>query len=285
MIRFLVRRKVPGFDDSQSANGLVCGASRLLSARQEIFTVTEEEWVACTDVEPMLEFLQERASDRMLRLFACACCRRVWHYLSDQLDKEVVSVAERFADKLATAEERAVAEEAAARAYQEIAHRAGAFSDVGDEPPPSDTKHRGLFAVQAVWQAVSEVVIARDVAFSTIHVMDAYASRRRTDVSQKEKDFQLVMCRDIFNNPFRPVTLSADSFTWNRGSIPGLAKAIYDDRAFDRLPSLASALEDAGCDNVEILSHCLGEGLHVRGCWVIDLLLGRGQRGNEEVLA
>ena len=50
---------------------------------------------------------------------------------------------------------------------------------------------------------------------------------------------------------------------------------IDDDRAFDRLPVLADALQDAGCDNADILTHCRSGGEHVRGCWVLDLLLGK----------
>ncbi len=57
--------------------------------------------------------------------------------------------------------------------------------------------------------------------------------------------------------------------------MPRIAGTIYTDRAFDRLPILADALEDAGCDNAEILAHCRGGGEHVRGCWVVDLILGK----------
>ena len=62
---------------------------------------------------------------------------------------------------------------------------------------------------------------------------------------------------------------------WNDGTVRKIAQAIYDERAFDRLPILADALEDAGCDNADILNHCRNGGEHVRGCWVVDLLLGK----------
>jgi hypothetical protein len=55
-----------------------------------------------------------------------------------------------------------------------------------------------------------------------------------------------------------------------------LAQAIDDERAFDRLPILADALEDAGCTDADLLNHCRGPGLHVMGCWVVDMLLGKG---------
>ena len=67
--------------------------------------MTEAEWVACTDPVPMLDFLRDRASDRKLRLFACACCRRIWHLLGDEGSRRVVVVAERRADREASREE------------------------------------------------------------------------------------------------------------------------------------------------------------------------------------
>jgi hypothetical protein len=71
------------------------------------------------------------------------------------------------------------------------------------------------------------------------------------------------------------VTIPPSSLVWNDGTVVKLAQGIYDDRAFDRLPVLADALEEAGCDNAEILSHLRGSGPHVRGCWAVDLLTGR----------
>jgi hypothetical protein len=86
---------------------------------------------------------------------------------------------------------------------------------------------------------------------------------------------QAKLVRDIFSNPFRPPSLDPSWLSWNDGTIPKLAQAIYDDRAFDRLPILADALEEAGCTNADILNHCRQPGEHVRGCWVVDLLLGK----------
>ena len=62
---------------------------------------------------------------------------------------------------------------------------------------------------------------------------------------------------------------------WLTSTVLALATGIYDDRAFDRMPILADALQDAGCDNADILDHCRGSGPHVRGCWVVDMLLGK----------
>jgi hypothetical protein len=87
-----------------------------------------------------------------------------------------------------------------------------------------------------------------------------------------EEKPQSTILRDLFGNPFRPV--HSDS-RWLTQTVRALVRGVYDDRAFDRLPILADALEDAGCDNADILAHCRQPGEHVRGCWVIDLLLGK----------
>ncbi|MCE9531608.1 MAG: hypothetical protein K8T89_10870 [Planctomycetes bacterium] len=81
---------------------------------------------------------------------------------------------------------------------------------------------------------------------------------------------QIISC--IFGNPFRPVTIDP---RWLTSTVVDLAAAIYEEHAFDRLPILADALMDAGCDSDEIIHHCRGDGPHVRGCWVVDLLLGK----------
>jgi hypothetical protein len=78
------------------------------------------------------------------------------------------------------------------------------------------------------------------------------------------------LIRDIFGNPFRPVTFDPD---WRTTTAIQLAQQMYDSRDFSAMPILADAIQDAGCDHADILDHCLGPGPHVRGCWVVDLVL------------
>mgnify|MGYP000918290268 CR=1 FL=1 len=81
------------------------------------------------------------------------------------------------------------------------------------------------------------------------------------------------LLRDIFGNPFHPVTFDP---AWRTPGVSSLARRIHDALAFDRMPSLADALEELGCRDAEILSHCRVPTGHVRGCWVIDVILGLG---------
>jgi hypothetical protein len=210
--------------------------------------MTEAEWLACTNPEPMLLALGGRASERKLRLFACACCRRAWHLLTDERSRTAVEVAERFADGYATREELGAASEAA-----------GAAWNAAWEGPASEW----FEARDAEWTAcVAASPVARAGAASAASQAWDYEPGARAD-----------LLRDIF--PVRLPALDPAWLAWNDGTVPKLARGIYDGRAFDRLPILADALEEAGCADAELLHHCRQPSEHVRGCWVIDLLTGR----------
>ena len=90
---------------------------------------------------------------------------------------------------------------------------------------------------------------------------------------EAERSLQADFLRDIFGNPFRPIVADAN---WLTSTVVSLARGIYEDRAFDRMPILADALQDAGCDSEDVLNHCRDANqVHVRGCWVVDLVLGK----------
>ena len=88
----------------------------------------------------------------------------------------------------------------------------------------------------------------------------------------KENGHQALVVRDIFGNPFRPVTANP---AWLTSTAVAIARGMYESRDFSAMPILADALQDAGCDNDDMLEHCRGPGPHVRGCWVVDLVLGK----------
>jgi hypothetical protein len=83
------------------------------------------------------------------------------------------------------------------------------------------------------------------------------------------------LLRDVIGNPIRPVLVDPSWSMWNHGIVCAIARRVYDERAFHDLPILADTLEDAGCTDPEVLAHCRCEGPHIRGCWVVDLLLGQ----------
>jgi hypothetical protein len=86
---------------------------------------------------------------------------------------------------------------------------------------------------------------------------------------------QAALVREVIGNPFRPAAADPACLTWNDGTVCRIAHAIYQESAFDRMPILADALEDAGCAEPDLLGHLRGPGPHVRGCWLVDLLTGR----------
>ncbi len=233
--------------------------------------MTEAEWRSCTDPEPMLEFLRgtDRASERKLRLFACACCRRVWGLLTHRHVRKALKVAELYADGEATEEKLRLAWGDARWAAQ-VRYRRVA-------PGPEATSR---WAVSVLCEA--ELPRALGAA--------ALAARCEAgpDVSPpalaKVLGEQAALLRDIFGaHPLRPVVLDPRLLSWNGGLVVKLAQAAYDERHLPkgaleahRLAVLADALEEAGCSDAALLEHLRAPGPHVRGCHGIDAVLARG---------
>jgi hypothetical protein len=226
--------------------------------------MTEAEWVVCTDPQPMLEFLRGKASDRKLRLFAVACCRRIWHLLDDPGDRDAVAVAERFADGWASEAVRAEAE-TGATAY-------GWFWEYYEDPRLGELSEAALAAAKAAWS----VIVPDGVFLSGEDTSDLVAEASSHHLRRGEKASHCRLLRDIFGLlPFRPVTIDPAWLRWNHSTVSAVARRIYEERAFPDLPILADALEDAGCTDADLLGHCRSPGPHVRGCWAVDLLLGK----------
>jgi hypothetical protein len=203
--------------------------------------MTEREWLTCSRPEKMLEFLRCRASGRKLRLFACARARVVWQQLSP-LGRRAVEVAEGFADGLASGKERYTACEAV---------RAASI--------PSLRGHD--------WLAIA--------AAAEDELQGMYAGPRSVR-STLEPMRECALYREVFGPlPFRPVPILPCWLAWEGGTVPGLARAVYEEGGFDGLPVLADALEEAGCADEALLTHLREPGLHARGCWAVDLLLSR----------
>jgi hypothetical protein len=202
-----------------------------------------------------------------MRLFLLACCYRICQGSRDPAGEQLFQVAERFVEV----------------------------------PPPSQRQENilracfGDFSAPAavVWWALQNPL---GLAAANLRLFvgrcagaaagrgEAWRSAERVAM-ENEARAQCDLLRDIFGNPFRPLPPIRGKrrweeqrlgwMTWKDGIVLKMAEAAYQEIAFDRLPVLADALEDAGCDFVDLLSHCRGPGPHVRGCWVVDLLLDK----------
>jgi len=225
--------------------------------------MTEREWQACADPTLMLTELTGRVSERKLRLFAVACCRHIWHLLPDQRSRSAVEVAERYADGLAGKRELAAAKGAALGAT-------------------------GRSAVNGAWAAYWAVSnnVSGTISYTCGAAVEAKArfavhSSPGTGAEQGAawdaalaigtRD-QASFLREVLGNPFRPVAADSAWLDWRSGLLRAMAWQIYESSDFRDLPVLADALEDAGCTDPTLLAHCRESGLHVRGCWVLDLL-------------
>jgi hypothetical protein len=226
----------------------------------------------------MLMFLQGLASDRKLRLFACACVRRVWHLLPDERSHKAVEMAEQFADGLLDTKELIALPEsrghgtpssvAATRATE------AAFEVLTEPCAFSAALRASQYAERAAQYAAIE---------TTFTVFDDTTKLAWQAVEAEEEEAQAALLRDLFGETVQPLLpLPTSVLTWSDSTVARFARGIYEERQLPegtfnntRLAVLADTLEKAGCQDSDILAHCHQSGVHVQGCWVVDLLLDK----------
>jgi hypothetical protein len=277
--------------------------------------VTETEWLASSDPQPMLALLRNSATERKLRLFAVACCHRVGGSLPDAC-RHPVAVAERHADGAATDRDLLNAYKASYSAWRPgasfAAHAgAGAARAVcmgSTDPARRAERSREIGVVTAASYAATHA--AESLAFATArgaldplrvvrhHYFLKIEHRREyssvgfwvyevddqgwADAKAVERSVQCRLLHDIVGNPFRPAAaLDPACVDWRGEVVRELAWAAYDERLPEgmlnpaRLAVLADALEDTGCTDADLLGHLRGPGPHVRGCRAVDPILGK----------
>ncbi|OAI55152.1 hypothetical protein AYO44_00105 [Planctomycetaceae bacterium SCGC AG-212-F19] len=166
-----------------------------------------------------------------------------------------VEVAERFADNLAAFHDL----ESSFRAADQVASDQWRTQERGREA-----------AIAAVLPAIACDNDGANIAYDVYqHLLELTPEPNR---SLRHAWARRVICCIFGSLPYRSVAVDP---AWRTGNVVALAQTIYDERPFDRMPILADALEDAGCTSADVLDHCRQPGEHVRGCWVVDLLLGK----------
>jgi len=229
--------------------------------------MTEEEWLGATEPAALLDSLQ-KPTERKLRLFGVACCRRIMHLLRDQEHRRYIEVLERHADSpvsgfIALKEGRRLRWWGGIDAAEAAANQACTWLAPLQEQMKATARNAAL-------------AVSYDSAY--LGGPDAWGTAMRIATLRAEQEVQAHLIRDIFGNPFHPLSRqSLLPLTENR-LLRAMAEAVYAERTFEDLLILADALEEAGCDSSEILNHCRAGTDHVRGCWVVDLLLEKEER-------
>jgi hypothetical protein len=254
--------------------------------------MTEAEWLACRDAHALEAWLP--ASRRKRRLYAAACVRRVWHLLN-AAGRAAVETAERFADGEATEAELVALLLSPHRAFvpvathdprknpQDAEYQATGSAQYAVQAllaPPHDRCHlcedelQGEFSRGTVlydcptcegawrWPLDPAAKFACE-ARATGH--GDYTARCRAESAE-----QAELLRDIVGNPLRPFAFDC---AWRTDTAVAVARQMYESRDFGAMPILADALQDAGCEDEQVLNHCREPRAHVRGCWVCDLVL------------
>jgi hypothetical protein len=226
--------------------------------------MTEAEWKASSDPLAMLNLLHEtgkyesgKATDRRVRLWACGFCRHLWHLLEYDDSRRAVETAERFADGIADTAEAENAFHSALAIHQAI--------------EPEELSSRTL-AELTVWVAA---MAAHPFRYQDNAVIETtrIAALGGAPAALEARRLACELLRCIFGHPFR--TTATRNPRWRTPAVLGLARGMYDDRSFERMSALADALESAGCADAELLGHLRSEGPHVRGCWALDVVLGK----------
>ncbi len=250
--------------------------------------MTEAEWEACADPTAMLEYLCGRISDRKHQLFACACCRRLLGLFLNAVIRQVVEFGERDADQLAGPEDLFQAEKAVAswldaqstlcRASENTLAEASAVRIarglMGRRPMSraSLARYTARDAAAAVRFAANDRRAIRQAAPEEVVQVARTTWQAAQAAYAAELQAQAALLRDIAGDPFRP---AAPDPALQRPEVAVFADIIYERQTFERLPELGELLEEVGCTDHSLLAHCRQESGHVRGCWVVDLILGK----------
>lgn len=224
--------------------------------------MTEEEWLECNLPGKMIWYTRQTTSDRKRILLGVACLRRIEQYLPGPIAKQAVGLLERYAD----GEEP---EADMARMREDAMEEGLAF------PNPTGNRIPQQFGGIAVYYSDDIELLMENCGEAT-----AWAKANTPEgISGPEEQAQCKLIREIVGNPFRPITIN---HTWLTSTVTNLATTLYKDRLMPSgeldnscLAVLADALEDAGCDNVDILTHLRSLGPHMRGCFGLDLILGK----------
>jgi hypothetical protein len=230
----------------------------------------------------ILSLAAGRISNRKLDHFNNWCCQAIRPYLTDRRSIAAARFVDRHVDDgWIESEERTAILAAARDAVEELREWWNAA--------PTAFEHRNrrvcAHAAKVVQQAMGNDLPNRGVFLNAMLTAYAFGAandrtrvRGRDDLSIRDQlrdmhlQLQQAVLRDIIGDPLDPVSIDA---RWRTSDVRGLALGIYEDRAFSRMPILADALMDAGCEDERIIFHCRGSGPHVRGCWVVDLVLGK----------
>jgi hypothetical protein len=220
------------------------------------------EWRQCKDFTKLVENLPNLLSQRKQRLFLCGCTRtaQAKNEADDIRIAAALEAAEMYADRLITA--------TALAAHHRVVTELSQFSH---NVVVRGSFHAGIFAM-SIWKISHSAVCATYPPNNGPLLRTALSDLGHPRLDQ---GVLLDLFRCVMGNPFRVPAPDTRACEWRTHTIECLTQAIYEERAFDRLPVLADALEEAGCTDAEILSHCRQPGEHVRGCWVVDLILGK----------
>ncbi len=230
--------------------------------------MTETEWHSATSVNDLDLWETTKNQNRKWRLFAAACCDRAVKSLNDPRLGPILLALDQYVDWEISWEELKRIRKILPLIRKEIG-----LEWVGKNERLHFTASALDDATAKAPQLALNSVYAVQFAFASMGRGRKDETRRMQSYRAAEERVQLQLARDIFGNPFRTIVLDS---RWHTSTAVGLARTMYDARDFGAMPILADALQDAGCEDESVLTHCRdAKQVHVRGCWVVDRVLGK----------
>ena len=241
--------------------------------------MTEADWLTGTEFAAHVGYIADRLAPRRQRLLAAGFCRAVSHLFDHPDLNAALAVVEWYADGRDSIAELEKARQRcrvlAQEAYESYARQVDGGLSGGEQ----DVRHELAWAVSfAATSPLPVLMVGTRAANAAVQartgaglLVPVATPAFDAAVAEQSRVMRGVVW-DVVGNPFRPVAFAPD---WRTDTAVSLARHMYESREFSAMPILADALQDAGCDSDAVLNHCRHESGHVRGCWVLDGVLGR----------
>jgi hypothetical protein len=223
--------------------------------------MTEKEWLSAKEASALALHLRASKHPRKARLYGVACCRQAMQLAPEPRLLPLLDAAERFAEGELTWDDLKPLRRVLATIRKGLGE-------------PFGPDEAAICVVKAVDRATNKpAAVAVSADEEARNAAAALARPKWVTGSKRAEKQHIAFAHDIFGNPFRPVAFDS---AWRTDTVLSLARVMYETRDFAAMPILADALQDVGCEHAAVLDHCRDpQAAHVRGCWVVDLVLGK----------
>lgn len=247
----------------------------------------EEQWLKSTELRSMIKFIKNRDKKKLnkklnkkrivkrkLRLFACACCRNIWHLLTDARSRNAVETMEQYLDGQVSTKD--VGLNGAWDVYRDVYNGDYSYATCYAAAAAASAASYDVTGPAAVYTTAEAASSATGYSASSAKASATFDAATFETAYAATKAEQAKLLRIIVGNPFRKIRYDPHWNLANNKAVLNIAQSVCDEKSSSKMPILADALEDAGCTDPTILDHCRNVHVFVRGDWLLELILEQG---------